>query len=353
MIPMKKFSLHRPSFNLIVCIACVATSVDVGFAQPPAYASTYYPAPQPTFGDRVRSAGQSVGDFVRRKFYGEPAPGAYPQQPVYHRPPGSGARSGYQARSYNLDAPAQSRAPDTGGTGFQPADRKTTPKYATPPRSEPQPAPVKKVDDPKPKAKTKPTPAPTASKKRNVEPEPVAKKRYAPATPSTFAKSKTTSERKRVEEEPPPPLSTTITAPTPPEPPRYEAPPEPKTEVKLSNQGAGTSNGIDSPSSSVGISPTIGGSDYSFTPPSLEKDETVISKSSQKSSSTTSKTTSETSGTTDVGTKSSGSFLVGKKTSKAGRVISPYAPYNELDITGLPTGSLALDPTTQKVFQVP
>lgn len=55
---------------------------------------------------------------------------------------------------------------------------------------------------------------------------------------------------------------------------------------------------------------------------------------------------------TAEGTKS-GSFLVGKRTSKPGRVVSPYPPYNELDITGLPSGSLALDPTTQKVFQVP
>lgn len=49
----------------------------------------------------------------------------------------------------------------------------------------------------------------------------------------------------------------------------------------------------------------------------------------------------------------SGSFLKGKKTAKPGRVISPYPPYKELDITGLESGSLALDPTTQKVFEVP
>ncbi|MBE7497224.1 MAG: hypothetical protein HS117_19960 [Verrucomicrobiaceae bacterium] len=49
----------------------------------------------------------------------------------------------------------------------------------------------------------------------------------------------------------------------------------------------------------------------------------------------------------------SGSFLKGKKTSKPGRVISPYPPYKELDVTGLDSGSLALDPTTQKVFEVP
>jgi hypothetical protein len=50
---------------------------------------------------------------------------------------------------------------------------------------------------------------------------------------------------------------------------------------------------------------------------------------------------------------SSGSFLRGKKTGKEGRVISPYPPYRELDVTGLSSGSLALDPTTQKVFEVP
>jgi len=50
---------------------------------------------------------------------------------------------------------------------------------------------------------------------------------------------------------------------------------------------------------------------------------------------------------------SGGSFPKGGKTSKAGRVTSPYAPYKELDVTGLESGSLALDPTTQKVFEVP
>ena len=43
----------------------------------------------------------------------------------------------------------------------------------------------------------------------------------------------------------------------------------------------------------------------------------------------------------------------GTKTDKAGRVKSPYPPNNELDVAGLPSGSLALDPTTQKIFRVP
>ena len=53
------------------------------------------------------------------------------------------------------------------------------------------------------------------------------------------------------------------------------------------------------------------------------------------------------------GAANSGSFLRGKKASKEGRVISPYPPYRELDVSGLSSGSLALDPTTQKVFEVP
>lgn len=50
---------------------------------------------------------------------------------------------------------------------------------------------------------------------------------------------------------------------------------------------------------------------------------------------------------------SGGAFLKGKRTNKPGRVISPYPPYQELDVSGLSSGSLALDPTTQKVFEVP
>lgn len=55
----------------------------------------------------------------------------------------------------------------------------------------------------------------------------------------------------------------------------------------------------------------------------------------------------------DTPAPAGGGFLRGKKTGKEGRVISPYPPYRELDVSGLSSGSLALDPTTQKVFEVP
>ena len=56
---------------------------------------------------------------------------------------------------------------------------------------------------------------------------------------------------------------------------------------------------------------------------------------------------------TTQSTVGSSQFLVGKKTGVPGRVLSPYPPYQELDVTGLASGSLALDPTTDKVFEIP
>lgn len=42
-----------------------------------------------------------------------------------------------------------------------------------------------------------------------------------------------------------------------------------------------------------------------------------------------------------------------KVPSRPGRAKSPYPPYRELDVTGLPSGSLAKDPVSGKVFRVP
>ena len=54
-----------------------------------------------------------------------------------------------------------------------------------------------------------------------------------------------------------------------------------------------------------------------------------------------------------AGAPSNQSFPTGSFGSRPGRVVSPYPPHRELDVKGLPSGSLALDPTSQKVFKVP
>lgn len=46
-------------------------------------------------------------------------------------------------------------------------------------------------------------------------------------------------------------------------------------------------------------------------------------------------------------------FPVGTAGSAEGLVKSPYPPYQELDVTDMASGALALDPTVNKVFRVP
>ena len=292
-----------------LCLSCLVTGTGVGLAQQssypqqPQYASTYNAPRQPSVQERIQSASQNVGNFIRRKFYGESAPVAYPQQPVY------------QPRNYSLDAPAQV-AGGAGGTGFLRPAQGTTPTYVRPPvenaapLTTTKPAPATKAAPPRPTTRA-PLPGPTTT----------ATKRYSPAKPSTFVKSKPAAP-KRVED----------AAPARSEPARYDAPPkEPLTEARLNPE----------------VYPLPGGPAPASSNTSRETESAPTGDGSTASSSTT------TGSTTAGGSKSSGSFLIGKKTSKAGRVVSPHAPYNELDITGLPSGSLALDPTTQQVFEVP
>ncbi|WP_193213808.1 hypothetical protein [Luteolibacter marinus] len=42
-----------------------------------------------------------------------------------------------------------------------------------------------------------------------------------------------------------------------------------------------------------------------------------------------------------------------KKTNNPNQVISPYAPYNVIDVEGFKSGALAKDPSNGKIFRVP
>jgi hypothetical protein len=44
---------------------------------------------------------------------------------------------------------------------------------------------------------------------------------------------------------------------------------------------------------------------------------------------------------------------VAAKSSKPGRVKLPFPPYSELDVSGMPSGSLAKDPTSGRIFRIP
>lgn len=46
-------------------------------------------------------------------------------------------------------------------------------------------------------------------------------------------------------------------------------------------------------------------------------------------------------------------YPTARRTSNPDRVISPFAPYNVIDVAGFSSGDLARDPTNQQIFRVP
>lgn len=332
-----KFIFSR---RVMVILACLLGGAPGGFAQPnppqPANsAAPTYQAQSPSIGQRLQNAGRSVGNFVRRKFYGE---SSAVQQPAYQRP------VSYRGPVYSLDVPAGGRP----GSGSVPAYRSPpasdgTPHYVKPPAHE-TPAQAASKKSTKSGATIAATTA--TSKKRTVASSASSSRKhssgatspsYASAKPRTSEGAGKTATTSHAESS----GASFASAP----PPSY--PTEPKMEAKLGSEVVPGFERKEATSSSGGIAPTIGGSDFDLSP-SREMGSGAVSSSGAGQ---TRKSSADTAGSESKST--SGSFLVGKKTAKSGRVVSPYAPYNELDITGLPSGSLALDPTTQKVFQVP
>jgi len=46
-------------------------------------------------------------------------------------------------------------------------------------------------------------------------------------------------------------------------------------------------------------------------------------------------------------------YPVAELTDNPNRVISPYAPYNVIDVEGFRSGQLAKDPSNDKIFRIP
>jgi hypothetical protein len=175
-----------------------------------------------------------------------------------------------------------------------PAYNNAAPRYEAPPvpaQGQPQAQPQTRMDPEPPQAATRTLPPPAAGSSSKPKTQSTPPKKY---TPPTITRDPTTS---KVDSQPPAPKKTApATNPIKDEPPA----------VAKTDSGAG---------------------------------KPAASASSPKPAANTPGNT--------------GAFLKGKRTAKPGRVTSPYPPYQELDVTGLSSGSLALDPTTQKVFEVP
>lgn len=48
-----------------------------------------------------------------------------------------------------------------------------------------------------------------------------------------------------------------------------------------------------------------------------------------------------------------GGYPTAERTANPDQVLSPYEPYNVIDVTGFKSGQLARDPSNQKIFRVP
>lgn len=304
------------------------------YSQPPAQGYQGYQQPPPGYGQQGYSQpsygygqpqqkqyenpieflpkfGKRMSEMVRRVFYGENASG-------WDNPPpqGYGYNSAPNGGGYSLDGsprqypsvpayPQQPQAQQPPPSGYYDPRQPTSPSYQYPPQQQgQQPTQPRYSYPPQQQGQGQGTVP------RTTQPAPSTKQPQAPTVPQS--KTKTTTPRTytppRVEQSSPPKTITTTRPATPPRPKEpEEAPPSP-----------------------------------SKTATTTRRSDTAPREQPQTSSSSSS---------SSLGSGSS--FLKGKKSPKPGRVISPYPPYKELDVTGLESGSLALDPTTQKVFEVP
>ena len=267
---------------------------------------------------------RQVGGFFRKLFYGEDRNESgyrpqQPQQPAYRTAPPP------QPRQYQTAPPPVSRRSDD---------------YSTPqrPRSNPNPPPATASrkssthasESDKPKRKDTP-PATTASRSiaKHTEPEEKPRKKTEEPSSKQVVKHKDYT---------PPRLNEDADAkPAPSKSPALKAPTQPENSSKVASKK--------STPDTDGISP--------YAEDHRPGGGTLLAPKDSIASTPPAKT-EEKKKETKPSTPADGTFPTGTA-SKAnpGSVVSPYPPFNELDVGGLPSGSLAVDPTTKKVFRVP
>ena len=281
-----------------------------------------------------------VGGFFRKLFYGEDRnENGYRPQPA-----APGYQPAPQPRQYEAAPPPQPRQYQTAPP---PAKRKTD-STAVPqrPRTSGQSSGVasKKSQSHPPEAeKTKRKEPPavashsSSSNKHTDAPEKAHKKPEEPATKSV-AKHKN-----------PVPPTPEEESKKSSKPPYEEAAAQTETVIKApSGANSTTKTAKNSGATDSGaISPYADDRSNSGSTLIAPKDSMVAKNTPPEKPAEPKKT--ETKSTTNDGT-----FPVGTKSkTNPGTVVSPYPPFNELDVGGLSSGSLAVDPTTKKVFRVP
>ncbi len=301
---MKRLALLSPprttTLGLGVLSACALSACQLaaqtgGYYQPAAQTQN----PVDTFYQRGDAMSERVSGFMRRIFGGGQRQQPTYNQPVYTQPPASGAYrpapTSQPPPISNYERPSSNPSTGTGIYGYNSQPATKAQQKPAQPASRTAATPRKPLFGSS--ARTTP-PAPTQSRSTTYTPPQINEQPANPAKPQ---------------------------AETPPQPA-----PAPKKETTDVNDflppGTVVKNAPEQPKST----------DSSLTKPSEPAKDSAPPPPLPPASTTTSDGTP-----------------VGKKGSKPNRVISPYPPNNELDVTGLESGSLALDPTTNKVFKVP
>lgn len=278
-------------------------SAPQGYAQQPGQYPPRYSQPAVPQGEYVSpieflpTFGRKFGDMFRRLFYGDTPPQGYAQPQAY---PGGYPQQGQRS----LDQAPGGYYPPQGQRAYpQGYAQPQTPQYERPPAAG-TPANTRTQPPQSSASKTKASQAPASKASSGNTSKTTTAKKY---TPPTISSKPSTSKTPAATENAPPPATSTT---------------ERRTETVADASRA----------------------EFYPLPGSQPKESTA---STASGSSAAAKTK------TDSGIVSGGTFLKGKRTGKEGRVTSPYPPYQELDVSGLGSGSLALDPTTNKVFEVP
>lgn len=237
--------------------------------------------------------GEKIGGFFRHLFYGEGRRDRSGDPPP---PPRRGRPGAYSRPSdrYNLDAPPE-------GMRRQPSG------YDRPMGNEPPP-PDRSSSRQETRSSEQKTKSRTQESRKRTEPADTVKSDTS-RTNRTPAPAPTPEVKKTPMRETTPPPSTQITPPTPPKEPETNPAPAPRN----------------TPSTS----------------PSPEEKETKTVQNSPPSPAP------------KPPVRENKEVLTATKTENPNRVKSPYPPYTELDVTGLHSGSSALDPTSQRIFRVP
>ncbi len=283
-------------------------------------------AQQPSAGDQFS---KRVGDWFRRNLYGETNPG-------YGPPPGSAPRS-------SVFGGSQPQAPQAPQTYYPAAQQNMAPtaptrpmgypqqQYATPQAPVYQQAPTTLTATKTATASKAPAKSSAPAKKRSYSPPQVREEQPVASYQDTPPKSSSA-----------PAKQTVVTAPT----------------LSTANKNPSTSAAQTSPEAARAAAISA-----SFTGLSPYADGFPASSDSQapKSSSGNAKpapppapaTTAKKEASAPTPTATAGNYPIGSRTDKAGRVVSPFPPNTELDVGGMASGSLALDPITNQVFRIP